>query len=170
MQQLLALGVIDRESRGDMDFAICDLVAIAEDVGSVYADQALAKNIDLELMAASRPVMALVARDLIAEALANLLDNALRYTPAAGRIVVEINARPTTVSVSDSGPGVPEDERQAVFERFVRGRTAVGDGSGLGLAIVSEIASLHGASVTLADSPWGGATVTISLHAAAAVI
>lgn len=164
VQQLLALGSIDRENRADMDFVACDLVAVAEDIGAVYADRALAKNVDLELTALVRPVTAMVVPELIAEALANLLDNALRHTPAAGRIVVEVVARPPTIRVSDSGLGVPEDEREAVFERFVRGRTAIGDGSGLGLAIVSEIALLHRATVSLTDSPWGGATVSLAFR------
>ena len=130
MQQLLALGRIDSEHRGDMNFVDCDLVAIAEDVGSACADRALAKNVDLELVAIDRPVSARVVPDLIAELLANLLDNALCYTPAGGRILVEVHAHPLTIRVSDSGPGIAEDEREAVFERFVRGRTARGDGSG----------------------------------------
>jgi two-component system, OmpR family, sensor histidine kinase TctE len=161
VQQLLALGRIDPENRGDMDFAVCDLVAVAEDVGSAYADQALAKGVDLELVTPVRPVPALVVHDLIAEALANLLDNALRYTPAAGRIVVEVHAHPITIRVSDSGPGIPEDEREAVLGRFVRGRSATGSGSGLGLAIVSEIALLHRARIGINDSAWGGTSVSI---------
>ena len=166
VQQLLALGRIDPEHRGDMNFVDCDLVAVAEDVGSTYADQALAKNVDLELAATDRPISARVVPDLIGEALANLLDNALCYTPPGGRILVEVHAHPATIRVSDSGPGIAEDEREAVFDRFARGRTARGDGSGLGLAIVREIAVLHHASVALADSAWGGTSVTIEFAAA----
>jgi len=166
VQQLLALGRIDAEHRGDMNFVGCDLVAVAEDIGSTYADQALAKNVDLELVATERPVSARVVPDLIGEALANLLDNALCYTPSGGRIVVEVHAHPATIRVSDSGPGIAEDEREAVFDRLVRGRTARGDGSGLGLAIVREIADLHHAGVALADSAWGGTSVTIEFAAA----
>ncbi len=162
VQQLLALGRIDPEHRGDMNFAESDLVAIAEDVGSAYADQALTRNVDLELASLDRPVSAQVVPDLIAELLANLLDNALRYTPVGGRILVEVHANPATIRVSDSGPGIAEDEREAVFDRFARGRGALGEGSGLGLAIVREIAVLHHASVALADSAWGGASVTVA--------
>jgi two-component system, OmpR family, sensor histidine kinase TctE len=108
-----------------------------------------------------RPVTAPVVPERIAEALANLLDNALRYTPPGGRVVVEVRPQPPTIRVADSGPGIAEDEREAVFERFVRGRGAVGDGSGLGLAIVREIALLHRARVSLGDSDWGGTSVAI---------
>jgi two-component system, OmpR family, sensor histidine kinase TctE len=161
VQQLLALGRIDAEHRGETDFVVCDLVAVAEDVGAGCADQALARNVDLELVTLVRPVTALVVPELIAEALANLLDNALRYTPPGGRVVVEVDPRPPTIRVADSGPGIAEDEREALFGRFVRGRGAVGDGSGLGLAIVREIALLHRASVSLGDSDWGGTSVAI---------
>jgi len=65
------------------------------------------------------------------------------------------------IRVSDSGPGIPVDERESVFERFVRGRLASGEGSGLGLAIVRDIALLHGATVSLGASPWGGVSVAI---------
>jgi two-component system sensor histidine kinase TctE len=166
VQQLLALGRIDPEHRGDMNFVECDLVSIAEDVGAAYADQALARSVDLELATLDRPVSAHVVPDLIAELLANLLDNALRYTPVGGRILVEVHANPATIRVSDSGPGIAEDEREAVFDRFARGRSALGEGSGLGLAIVREIAVLHRASVALTDSDWGGARVTIEFATA----
>ena len=168
VQQLLALGNIDRENHADMDFVDRDLVAVAEDIGAVYADKALAGNVDFELTALFRPVTVSIVPELIAEALANLLDNALRHTPAGGRIVVEVAASPATIRVSDSGIGVPEDEREAVFGRFVRGRMATGEGSGLGLAIVSEIALLHGATVSLGQSPWGGVTVSLVFPEAAA--
>ena len=100
--------------------------------------------------------------DLIAEALSNLIDNAIRYTPAGGSVVIEVLADPVLVRVSDSGPGIDEDERASVFERFVRGRSAAGEGSGLGLAIVLDIATLHHATVSLADSPWGGTSVALA--------
>lgn len=167
VQQLLALGRLDPEMRGDLDFHCHDLVALAQDVGAAHADQALAKAIDLELIAASRPVFANLNPDFIAEALGNLIDNAIRYTPAGGHVAVEIMTAPVRVQVSDSGPGVDEDERHSVFERFVRGRLTAGEGSGLGLAIVRDIATLHGATVSLSDSAWGGTSVTMAFADAA---
>ena len=162
VQQLLALGRLDPETRGDLDVRPHDLVALAQDVGAAHADQALAKAIDLELIATTRPVLASIMPDLIAEALGNLIDNAIRYTPAGSRVMVEVMSEPVMVRVSDSGPGIDENERHAVFERFVRGRLAEGEGSGLGLAIVRDIATLHGAAVSLTDSAWGGTAVTIA--------
>jgi len=162
VQQLLALGRLDPEGRGDAGFCVTDLVAMARDVGSAYVEQALAKKINFELVAATPTVPANVHPDLVAEALSNLLDNAIRYTPEGGRVVLEVSSDPVRLCVCDSGPGIAEDEREAVLERFVRGRLAVGDGSGLGLSIVRDICTLHGASVTLSDSDWGGACVTIA--------
>lgn len=167
VQQLLALGRLDPETRGELDFPAQDLVALAQDVGAAHADQAFAKAIDLELVAVARPELANMIPDLIAEALGNLIDNAIRYTPAGGRVVVEVMAAPVRVRVSDSGPGIDEDERHSVFDRFVRGRLAIGEGSGLGLAIVRDIATLHGATVSLADSSWGGTSVTFAFSAVA---
>ena len=160
VQQLLALGRLDPETRGDLDFRNQDLAALAQDVGATHADHALAKSIDLELIAPFA-VFARVIPDLVAEGIGNLLDNAIRYTPAGGRVVIEVLTSPVVIRVSDSGPGIPVDERESVFERFVRGRLASGEGSGLGLAIVRDIALLHGATVSLGASPWGGVSVAI---------
>jgi two-component system, OmpR family, sensor histidine kinase TctE len=162
VQQLLALGRLDPEARGDLEFHNADLVALAQDVGAAHADQALAKRIELELVAPPQPVLTTVQPELMAEALSNLLDNGIRYTPSGGRVMVEVMNDPPTIRVADSGPGIPEDERALVFERFVRGRLATGDGSGLGLAIVREIAAFHGARVDLSDSHWGGLSVAIA--------
>lgn len=162
VQQLLGLGRLDPETRGDSDFRSADLVALAQDVGAAHADQAFAKKIDLELISQLESVPVVMQPELMSEALGNLIDNAIRYTQAGGRIMVEVLTGPTRIRVSDSGPGIAEDERELVFERFVRGRLAIGDGSGLGLAIVRDIAALHGASVALSDSAWGGTRATIS--------
>lgn len=162
VQQLLGLGRLDPETRGDVDFHSADVVALAQDVGAAHADQAFAKRIDLELISERESVPVVMQPELMSEALGNLIDNAIRYTPSGGRIMVEVLTEPTRIRVSDSGPGIAEEERERVFERFVRGRVATGDGSGLGLAIVRDIAALHGASVTLTDSAWGGTRATIA--------
>ena len=86
---------------------------------------------------------------LLRELLANLLDNAIRYTPAQGKVTVLLSARvgQARLAVEDNGPGIPEAEREHVFERFHRLQDNTGSGCGLGLAIVREIALLHGAEV-----------------------
>jgi signal transduction histidine kinase len=85
--------------------------------------------------------------------LANLLDNALRYTPEGGRIDVAVDddAGHAVLTVADTGPGIPAIDRERVFDRFYRGANAGPDqtGSGLGLSIVKRIADAHGAEVNL---------------------
>jgi two-component system sensor histidine kinase TctE len=161
VQQLLTFGALDPEARGDLDLQPTDLVALAQDVGATHVEQALAKSIDLELVAPAQPLRVAVQPELLADALSNLLDNAIRYTPEGGRVLVEFEADPPAIRVSDSGPGISEDERDIVLERFVRGRNATGDGSGLGLAIAREVMAMHGAEVLLGDSPWGGLAATL---------
>jgi signal transduction histidine kinase len=97
--------------------------------------------------------------------LSNLVDNALRHTPAGGRVDVTADARhgPARLTVTDSGPGIAPSERQRVFDRFYRGNAdAHSGGSGLGLAIVKAVAEQHGASVELGEAPGGsGLQVTV---------
>ncbi|GII61514.1 hypothetical protein Skr01_15990 [Sphaerisporangium krabiense] len=97
---------------------------------------------------------------LLAQVLANLLDNGVRHSPPGGRVRVRARAEGTGVRlrVADEGPGIPEPERPRVFERFSRldaARAADAGGAGLGLAIVKEIVELHGGSIKVADTPTG---------------
>jgi two-component system OmpR family sensor kinase len=101
--------------------------------------------------------------------LRNLLDNAIKYTPPGGTVDVEIHqlADRVLLSVEDSGPGIPEQDRDRVLDRFYRATGTQTTGSGLGLAIVKSIADLHGASLTLGRSPrLGGLRVELSFPAA----
>ena len=96
--------------------------------------------------------------------LRNLLDNALKHTPAGGSVDVEVQRADgrLLLQVDDSGPGIPEAERQRVLDRFYRVAGTETTGSGLGLAIVKSIAELHGATLALASSPrLGGLRVTV---------
>lgn len=164
VQQLLSLGRLDPELRGALDCLGTDLVALASDVGASFIDRAYDARIELELLAPPQPLVVPVQPELIAEALGNLIDNALRYTGAGGRVWIDFELSPPALRVNDSGPGVPEAQREQVFERFVRGPGARGDGSGLGLAIVREIAELHGARVSMGVSEAGGACVTLRFN------
>jgi two-component system OmpR family sensor kinase len=96
--------------------------------------------------------------------LSNLVDNAVLYTPAGGRVDVSAGVEDgrAYVEVADSGPGIPAAERERVFDRFYRLPGAPGPGSGLGLAIVRAIAQRHGAAVALRDTPGGGLTVRVT--------
>jgi two-component system sensor histidine kinase TctE len=102
---------------------------------------------------------------LLRELLANLLDNALIHTPRGGRVTVRTRREPgvALLELEDDGPGIPEAERERVFERFYRVPGTTTEGGGLGLAIVREIADRHDASVKLLTPPSGrGLLVRVS--------
>jgi len=101
--------------------------------------------------------------DALRTLLANLVANALCYTPAGGKVDVScgIDAGGVWLEVADNGPGIPADERERVFDRFYRRSGQNPSGSGLGLAIVRTIARRHKAQVRLNDTPGGGLTARI---------
>lgn len=98
-------------------------------------------------------------------AIDNLLDNAGRHAGQAPRVCVRVEPRGTSVhvTVEDDGPGIPDDERLQVLERFRRGSTARGSGSGLGLSIVTQQAALHGGCLTVSGSALGGTSASLEL-------
>ena len=168
LQQLLALGRLDPETAFDFGDQPVDLGALAHDVGALYLDTALARQISLELVLPEAPVWARVQAELVSEGLSNLVDNALRYCPMGSQVEISVSDNPPTLTVSDSGPGLAADEISTVLERFVRGRAAAVNatsGSGLGLAIVREIADLHQASLQLQRSTLGGLAVQLRFAA-----
>lgn len=98
-------------------------------------------------------------------AIGNLLDNAVKWTPPGGRI--EVSVAGGVVTITDSGPGIEQEDLPHVFDRFYRARAARGTpGSGLGLAIVQQVADTHGGSVEAANAPSGGARMTLRLPGA----
>lgn len=133
-----------------------NLRELAEEVLAELAPLALEKAIDLELEAADE--MAVRGnRGWLGILLRNLVDNAVRYTPSKGRVRVRVGSesgRPT-LSVSDTGPGIPEQERARVRERFYRVLGSGEPGSGLGLSIVDRIAQIHGARLRLESGDGG---------------
>ena len=149
-------------------------VSLNELVRQVVADHATlaaAKNIDLGVAASDPAACVSGDGDALATLLANLLGNAVRFTPAGGRIDVScgLAAGRPYLEVVDSGPGIPLAERERVFDRFYRRGGDDSPGSGLGLAIVKMIASRHRASIRLDDSPAGGLWARIDFPAASAV-
>jgi two-component system sensor histidine kinase MprB len=101
-------------------------------------------------------------RSSLERAVANLLDNALKFSPADTPVEVEVAGR--RVAVLDRGPGVAEDEQGLVFDRFYRATaTRTMPGSGLGLAIVRQVAEAHGGSARLEPRPGGGAIATFEV-------
>jgi len=142
---------------GRMTLAEIDLAAIANDLFEVY--QPIAEETGRELVA-NIPESVHVSghRQLLAQAIANLLDNAIKYSPAGGRIELRLSgpAAPPALYVADHGPGIPADARERVLQRFVRLDSSRGSpGSGLGLSLVAAVAKLHSARLDLADNRPG---------------
>jgi two-component system OmpR family sensor kinase len=135
-------------------------------VGERY-DQACARRIDLGIVddeAHTAPPCVQGSADSLRILVGNLLDNALRYTPADGRVDVTLAYADGAVQlqVLDDGPGIAPVDRERVFDRFYRTAGNAEWGSGLGLSIVRSIADAHGATVTLGDGPFGrGLLVTV---------
>jgi len=159
VEQLLAMARLEPDALA-ANFGDCDLVALAKEGLVARAALAAGKRIDLGLTRAAAVCVRGDAASL-STLLANLLDNALRYTPEGGRIDVAIDDDEgrAVLTVADTGPGIPAAERERVFDRFYRvptaGNRADQTGSGLGLSIVKRIADAHGASVTLDDAADG---------------
>ncbi|HYD42860.1 MAG TPA: ATP-binding protein [Anaeromyxobacter sp.] len=145
------------------------LPALVEHAVADHHVVAEAKGIDL---GAARVDAAVVEGDPAAlrTLLANLVDNAIRYTPAGGRVDVSagLEGGAPFLEVADTGPGIPPAERERVFARFYRLPDAPAQGSGLGLSIVKAIADRHGAAVALSETPGGGLTARVRFRAGAA--
>ena len=137
-------------------FKRVDLAAIGNDVAELYAPLAEARGIAFRRSGLEAPVEA--DADLLFQSLANLLDNAIKYTPEGGTVTLQVTSDENSVTavVADSGPGVPPGEREAVLRRFYRLEPARGaPGSGLGLSLVAAVARLHEAVLTLGDNAPG---------------
>jgi two-component system sensor histidine kinase TctE len=147
-QQLLTLARTDPEAASVLELKPMDLVCLARRVGEEWIPRAIERDIDFGLDVPEAPVRVNGDHRLLGELLSNLIDNALRYGQKSGRVSVVVEAGPQPrLSVVDDGPGIPEDERVRIFERFYRMPDSNGEGCGLGLAIVEEIARLHSATV-----------------------
>ncbi len=163
VHQLLVLARIDPERwRPDGSrFDLCELVAerIAARAGEAHD-----KAVDISL-SCDGPAMVCGARDMLDILVGNLISNAIKYTPEGGTVEVAVERAGDEVvfTVADSGPGIPAEERERVFERFYRRERGNIPGSGLGLSIVKRIADIQSARIALDESPLGGLLVTVRL-------
>jgi two-component system sensor histidine kinase TctE len=154
----------------------CDLVTLVSDVIQDTLPLALDKHIDLGYegaQAGSTGVRVMGSPTLLKEMVRNLVENAINYTPSSAevpgvitvRLLADKFGKVVVLQVEDSGPGIPEAERDLVFQPFYRALGTEADGSGLGLPIVLEIAHQHAAMVTLEDAfpgkPMPGARFTV---------
>lgn len=137
---------------------------ILAEAHSMFQDQADFERIRLELATGGEGAHARIDRDRILQALANLVDNALRMTPEGGTVVLGVRERDgrVEISVSDTGPGVEPELVENLFDRFSQSSSS-GGGAGLGLTIVRGVAEAHGGDVVVRSPPGRGATFTIRL-------
>jgi len=162
VEQLLTLARLEpvRLAQG---WPCTDLRALTADVIAELAPQALRKNIELELNEGP-PLRLRGESELLAVLLRNLIDNAIRYSPADTQVAVRIEQTDgqAVLRVSDQGSGLPKEEQARVWQRFYRVMGSGESGSGLGLSIVKRIAELHAATLELSTGPQGrGLTVTL---------
>jgi signal transduction histidine kinase len=154
---LLRLAEIDSGMRRS-GFVPVDIVEVAAAAVDFYQPAAELRGSRLQLV---RSDVAPVRGDpvLLAQALSNLIDNALKYTPEGGDVIVSITRKgedSIEVAVADSGPGIPDQEKRKVRERFYRGDASRGTpGVGLGLSLVDAVARLHGSELVLRDNAPG---------------
>ena len=147
--QMLTLARLDHD--GAPNEAQVRLDVLAEEICAFHGPLAIEKQITLELIAS--PVSVSGDADMLGVLVRNLVDNALRYTPGGGHVTVTVDDG--GLSVEDSGPGIPPEERSRVFDRFHRLAGQDCEGSGLGLSIVLRIAERHDAQVLLATGDSG---------------
>lgn len=164
VEQLLVLARQEASAAGG---AKAEQVALAELARRTVGDLvgvAQNKGVDLGLLHADE-ISVNGQADGLMILMRNLVDNAIKYTPQGGRVDLEVRAQAgrATIRVEDSGPGIPEEERERVFDRFYRIAGSEASGSGLGLAIIKAIAERHGATLTLGQSErLGGLSAVVA--------
>ena len=168
--QLLTL--VRAESAGTTSVSVAvDLRALCETVAHDVIPHALEREIEFSLEGAQGAVSVIGDPTLIGELIRNLLDNAFKYTPRRGTVILTVlgeGGEPASILVDDSGPGVPTSEQGRIFAPFARLPQTDADtgapigGTGLGLAIVREVAEAHGALVGVERSALGGAKFVVS--------
>jgi signal transduction histidine kinase len=163
-----------------LDAGIAVLTIADHDAGDLLADAAAGhvaaarrKGVSLEVRNPEPPLTVACDRQRVELALSNLVANAVKFTPAGGRVEAAVEALPAgpndrivRFTVRDNGPGIDAAELPRVFERFFRGRNATADGAGLGLAIARSVAVAHGGELAVESAPGAGSLFRLDLPAA----
>ncbi|MGZ5660439.1 MAG: sensor histidine kinase N-terminal domain-containing protein [Usitatibacter sp.] len=155
--QLLVLAHAEAKVVPGRDAEAVDVSALAHSIAHEWVAEARRKQINLGFDGPETGLMVRGNEVLLGELVSNLLDNAIRYSPAGGAVTLRVRGELATVvlEVEDDGPGIAEAERDRVFERFYRTSGGEGQGSGLGLAIAREISRSHDAEIELDTAPTG---------------
>jgi signal transduction histidine kinase len=158
---------ISEAETGTMRLAVDDvpLATIAQDVAELYDDVAAEKHVRLTVDA--DPTLSVRGdRDRLRQALANLVDNAIKYGPDGGEVVIAVHAEPggAAIEVADQGPGIPPEELRRVWDRLFRGdRSRTERGLGLGLSLVQAYVHAHGGRATVESAHGRGSVFTLHL-------
>jgi two-component system sensor histidine kinase TctE len=158
VHQLLILARSDRTDEAALKMVPVDLAALARDELEYWADAAISRGIDLGYDGPEHGVEIAGEQSLLRELIGNLVDNAIRYGAANGKVTLGLSATPMILYVEDNGEGIPPEERALVMERFYRRSDSAEGGSGLGLPIAREIAERHGARLSIRDNPQSSGT------------
>ena len=175
VNDLLDVATLEAE-RMKVHFAKVDLAALLRQTAGNFDGLAQDRGVSYAVTTPEE-VIAEIDADKVQRILINLLSNAFKFTPRGGRICCELGAAregrggaTASITVSDTGPGVPAEVRPLIFERFFQAEaptTRRFGGTGLGLAIASDFVALHGGAITVAETPGGGATFVVELPARA---
>jgi len=160
VNQLLALARNEPGGQSTQNFMLLNLDKLAQECTVNWVPMALEKNIDIGYEGAPTPISVRGDATSLTEMLNNLIDNAIRYTPANGHITISVNKgqQGAELCVEDNGPGIDPQHRERVFERFYRILGSGQSGSGLGLSIVAEVAKRHHAELELGAGKEGAGT------------
>jgi signal transduction histidine kinase len=149
-----------------LDMEKADLAALVNDLRDIFLLSAEEKHIELRTTGTEGPVPVICDRRRLQRVFANLLDNALKYTPAGGLVTISVadDSGRATVTVEDSGSGISDEDLPHIFERFFRGeKSRSTPGNGLGLSLVRALTMVHGGSVSVASTLHEGSRFTVTL-------
>ena len=163
MNQVLDIAELEAFVVGDDSKA--DLQSVCADAVAFMAPIAVDSDKTIALTGAEAPVWVHGHAEALFRAVRNLVENAIRHTPAGGTIEVDV-AADGTVRVLDEGAGVPVAEHEAIFKRFWRRDRSRPESRGLGLAIVTRVAAAHDGTISVGDRPGGGSVFTLRLRPA----
>jgi signal transduction histidine kinase len=147
------------------NFETVDIAALLQDAAELYDAVAEEKQIEIDLQLESKPQLQ-GDRDLLFQAVINLLDNAIKYSPQGGQILMQLGERDRrpVLTIADNGPGIPAVEREKVLQRFYRmDQSRSEHGSGLGLSLVAAVARMHNARLVFGNN-HPGLLVEFSFH------
>lgn len=162
INELLDVRKIDR-GQMRLNYTRTEIVPFIEDICYTFSEAMAAKNISFSFChEGCDSLKAWIDLSNFDKVIVNILSNALKYTPNGGKIVINLSREPETdemiISVTDSGQGVPDKEKEKIFNRFYQAEGHVVSGSGLGLHLTRQLVNLHGGNISVSDNPEGKGT------------